>query len=119
MENKSKGKAVERIYALLDERSFVEIGQAVTARSTDFQLDKVETPSDGVVTGYGLINGCPVYVYSQDAQVLGGSIGEMHARKIVNLYDLAIKTGVPVIGMIDFVQESVYRNQRMHFMHLE
>lgn len=51
MENKSKGKAVERIYALLDERSFVEIGQAVTARSTDFQLDKVETPSDGVVTG--------------------------------------------------------------------
>lgn len=101
MENKSKGKAVERIYALLDERSFVEIGQAVTARSTDFQLDKVETPSDGVVTGYGLINGCPVYVYSQDAQVLSGSIGEMHARKIVNLYDLAIKTGVPVIGMID------------------
>ena len=101
MENKSKGKAVERIYSLLDERSFVEIGQAVTARSTDFQLDKVETPSDGVVTGYGLINGCPVYVYSQDAQVLGGSIGEMHARKIVNLYDLAIKTGVPVIGMID------------------
>ena len=101
MENKSKGKAVERIYALLDERSFVEIGQAVTARSTDFQLDKVETPSDGVVTGHGLINGCPVYVYSQDAQVLGGSIGEMHARKIVNLYDLAIKTGVPVIGMID------------------
>ena len=71
------------------------------ARSTDFQLDKVETPSDGVVTGYGLINRCPVYVYSQDAQVLGGSIGEMHARKIVNLYDLAIKTGVPVIGMID------------------
>lgn len=53
MENKSKGKAVERIDALLDERSFVEIGQAVTARSTDFQLDKVETPSDGVVTGYG------------------------------------------------------------------
>lgn len=101
MENKSKGKAVERIDALLDERSFVEIGQAVTARSTDFQLDKVETPSDGVVTGYGLINGCPVYVYSQDADVLGGSIGEMHARKIVNLYDLAIKTGVPVIGMID------------------
>ena len=101
MENKSKGKAVERIYALLDERSFGEIGQAVTARSTDFQLDKVETPSDGVVTGYGLINGCPVYVYSQDVQVLGGSIGEMHSRKIVNLYDLAIKTGVPVIGMID------------------
>lgn len=101
MENKSKGKAVERIDALLDERSFVEIGQAVTARSTDFQLDKVETPSDGVVTGYGLINGCPVYVYSQDASILGGSIGEMHARKIANLYDLAMKTGVAVIGMID------------------
>ena len=99
MENKSK--AVERIYALLDEGSFAQIGQAVTARSTDFQLDKVETPSDGVVTGYGLIKGCPVYVYSQDADVLGGSIGEMHARKILNLYELAIKTGVPVIGMID------------------
>lgn len=101
MKNKSKGKAVERIHALLDEGSFAEIGHAVTARSTDFQLEKVDTPSDGVVTGYGLINGCPVYVYSQDADVLGGSIGEMHARKIVNLYDLAIKTGVPVIGMID------------------
>ena len=101
MENKSKGKAVERIYALLDERSFVEIGQAVTARSTDFQLDKVETPSDGVVTGYGLINGCPVYVYSQDASALNGTIGEMHARKIAHIYELAMKTGVPVIGLID------------------
>ena len=101
MKNKSKGKAVERIYALLDEGSFVEIGQAVTARSTDFQLEKIETPSDGVITGYGLINGYPVYIYSQDAEVLGGSIGEMHARKIVNLYDLAMKTGVAIIGMID------------------
>lgn len=101
MGNRSKGKAVERIYALLDEGSFVEIGQAVTARSTDFQLEKIETPTDGVITGYGLIDGCPVYVYSQDAEILGGSIGEMHARKIANLYDLAMKTGVAIIGMID------------------
>ena len=65
----------------------------VTARATDFNLKQTETPSDGVVTGYGVINGNLVYVYSQDASVLGGSIGEMHAKKIANLYDLAMKTG--------------------------
>lgn len=101
MKNESKGQAVDRIKALLDANSFVEIGQAVTARSTDFGLEKIQVSSDGVITGYGLINGYPVYVYSQDADVLGGSIGEMHAKKIVNVYDLAMKTGVPVIGMID------------------
>lgn len=101
MRNISKGKAADRIRSLLDANSFVEIGQAVTARSTDFLLDRTQTPSDGVITGYGLISGYPVYVYSQDSDVLGGSIGEMHAKKIVNLYDLAMKTGVPVIGMID------------------
>jgi acetyl-CoA carboxylase carboxyltransferase component len=86
---------------LLDENSFVEIGALVTARNTDFNLKQEETPSDGVVTGYGVIDGNLVYVYSQDASVLGGSIGEMHAKKIVRLYDLAIKTGSPVIGLID------------------
>ena len=94
-------QASQRIGALLDENSFVEIGAQITARATDFNLKQTETPSDGVVTGYGVINGNLVYVYSQDASVLGGSIGEMHAKKIANLYDLAMKTGAPVIGLID------------------
>lgn len=97
----SSSQASQRISALLDENSFVEIGALVTARNTDFNLKQEETPSDGVVTGYGVIDGKLVYVYSQDASVLGGSIGEMHAKKIVRLYDLAIKTGSPVIGLID------------------
>ena len=90
-----------RIATLLDEGSFVEIGGAVTARSTDFNLQEKETPADGVITGYGVIDGNLVYVYGQDASVLGGSIGEMHAKKIAGLYDLAMKTGAPVIGLID------------------
>ena len=94
-------KASQRITALLDENSFVEIGALVTARATDFNLKQTETPSDGVVTGYGVINGALVYVYSQDASVMNGSVGEMHAKKIANLYDLAMKTGAPVIGLID------------------
>lgn len=93
--------ASKRIESLLDENSFVEIGALVTARATDFNLKQTETPSDGVVTGYGVINGNLVYVYSQDAAVLNGSVGEMHAKKITNIYDLAMKTGAPVIGLID------------------
>ena len=93
--------ASNRIQSLLDESSFVEIGALVTARATDFNLKQNETPSDGVVTGYGVINGNLVYVYSQDASVLNGSVGEMHAKKITRLYDLAMKTGAPVIGLID------------------
>ena len=94
-------KASQRITALLDENSFVEIGAQVCARSTDFNLKQTQTPSDGVITGYGVIGGSLVYVYSQDASVLNGSVGEMHAKKIANLYDLALKTGAPVIGLID------------------
>ena len=94
-------KAGQRIASVLDENSFVEIGAGVTARTTDFNVNAAETPSDGVVTGYGVIDGKLVYIYSQDSSVLGGSIGEMHARKIVNLYDLALKVGAPVIGLID------------------
>ena len=94
-------QASQRITALLDENSFVEIGGLVTARSTDFNLKQTETPSDGVITGYGVIGGSLVYVYSQDASVLNGSVGEMHAKKIAGLYDLALKTGAPVIGLID------------------
>ena len=94
-------KASQRIAALLDDNSFVEIGGLVTARATDFNLKPNETPSDGCITGYGVINGNLVYVYSQDASVLNGTTGEMHAKKITNLYDLAMKTGAPVIGLIE------------------
>ena len=94
-------KASQRIAALLDDNSFVEIGGLVTARATDFNLKPNEPPSDGCITGYGVINGNLVYVYSQDASVLNGTIGEMHAKKITNLYDLAMKTGAPVIGLIE------------------
>ena len=90
-----------RIAALLDSGSFVEIGGAVTARSTDFNMQEKETPADGVITGYGVIDGNLVYVYSQDATVLKGAIGEMHARKIAHIYDMAMKMGAPVIGLID------------------
>ncbi|MCM1304807.1 MAG: carboxyl transferase [Lachnospiraceae bacterium] len=94
-------KASQRIAALLDDNSFVEIGGLVTARATDFNMKPDETPSDGCITGYGVINGNLVYVYSQDASVMNGSVGEMHAKKIANLYDLAMKTGAPVIGLVD------------------
>ena len=93
--------ASQRIASLLDENSFVEIGGLVTARATDFNLKQTQTPSDGVITGFGVIDGNLVYVYSQDASVLGGSMGEMHAKKIAHLYDLAMKMGAPVIGLID------------------
>ena len=101
MSNIGKSKAADRIAALLDESSFVEIGSLVTARSTDFNLAQEKAASDGVITGYGLIDGNLVYVYSQDASVLGGSVGEMHAKKIVRLYSLAMKMGAPVIGLLD------------------
>lgn len=96
-----QASAVSRINLLLDDNSFVEIGGLVTARNTDFNLTKKDTPADGVITGYGVINGNIAYVYSQDAAVLGGSVGEMHAKKIVKLYEMALKTGAPVIGLID------------------
>ena len=94
-------KASQRIKALLDDNSFVEIGALVTARATDFNMKPSELPSDGCITGYGVIDGNLVYVYSQDASVLNGSVGEMHAKKISNLYNLAEKTGAPVIGLLD------------------
>ena len=97
----STTQARARIDSLLDANSFVEIGARIKARSTDFNLKQTDTPSDGVVTGYGVVNGNLVYVYAQDPGVLGGSIGEMHAKKIVGLYDLALKTGAPVIALID------------------
>ena len=101
MSNTAQNLASTRIASLLDENSFVEIGGCVTARNTDFNLKQTATPSDGVITGYGVIDGNLVYVYSQDASVLGGTIGEMHAKKIARLYDMALKMGAPVIGLID------------------
>lgn len=101
MSNSAQTSASSRIHMLLDENSFVEVGAYVTARSTDFNMTNKETPADGVVTGYGTIEGCLVYVYSQDASVMGGSMGEMHARKISNIYAMAMKMGAPVIGLVD------------------
>ena len=93
--------AMNRINLLLDDSSFVEVGAYMTARSTDFNMQAQETPADGVVTGYGTIEGALVYVYSQNAAVMGGSVGEMHAKKIENIYAMAMKMGAPVIGLID------------------
>lgn len=101
MSNTAQSAASMRIASLLDANSFVEIGGQITARSTDFNLSEKETPSDGVITGYGTIDNSLVYVYSQDVSVLNGTMGEMHARKIVNLYNFAMKTGAPVIGLVD------------------
>ncbi len=101
MSNSAQTSASSRIKALLDENSFVEVGGYVTARNTNFNMTAQETPADGVVTGYGTIEGSLVYVYSQDASVMGGSMGEMHAKKIENLYHLAMKVGQPVIGLVD------------------
>jgi len=97
----AENPASERIAALLDMGSFVEIGGAVTARTTDFNMQAKETPADGVITGYGVIEGNLVFVYSQDATVLNGAIGEMHAKKIAGIYDMALKMGAPVIGLVD------------------
>lgn len=101
MSNNTQLSARQRVASLLDDASFVEVGAYVTARSTDFNLADKETPADGVITGYGVIDGNLVFVYSQDAAVLSGSIGEMHARKIANIYDMAVKMGAPIIGLID------------------
>ena len=97
----SKMNARERIDYLFDDHSFVEVGGYVSARNTDYNLGAKKVEGDGVITGYGVINDRMVYVYSQDASALGGSVGEMHAKKIASLYDLAMKTGAPVIGMLD------------------
>lgn len=101
MSNNTQLSARQRVASLFDDSSFVEVGAYVTARSTDFNLADKETPADGVITGYGVIDGNLAFVYSQDATVLSGSIGEMHAKKIANVYDMAVKMGAPVIGLID------------------
>lgn len=98
---KGKLTARERLHFLLDEGSFEEIGMLVTHRSTDFGLEKEKYLGDGVVTGYGKIDGRLVYVFSQDFTVFGGSLSETHAEKICKVMDLAMKNGAPVIGLND------------------
>ena len=98
---KGKLTARERIDLLVDERSFVELDRFVTHRSTAFGLDKQRPLGDGVVTGYGRIDGRLVYVFSQDFTVFGGSLAEAHAEKICKIMDLAVRNGAPVLGLND------------------
>ncbi|MEM0301986.1 MAG: carboxyl transferase domain-containing protein [Archaeoglobaceae archaeon] len=93
--------ARERLEILLDPGSFVELNPFVEKRNTDFGLDKMDLPADGVVTGYGTVDGRPVAVFAQDFTVLGGSLGEMHGFKIAYLLDFAMKLGIPVVGLND------------------
>ncbi|MBD8003502.1 acyl-CoA carboxylase subunit beta [Bacillus norwichensis] len=98
---KGKLTARERIELLLDEGTFVELNPFTEHRSSNFGLEDVKYPGDGVVTGYGKINGRPVYLFSQDFTVFGGALGEMHAEKIAKAMDLAAKNGAPFIGLND------------------
>jgi propionyl-CoA carboxylase beta chain len=98
---RGKLTARERLHFLLDAGSFEELGMLVTHRSTDFGIEKEKYLGDGVVTGYGTVNGRLVYVFSQDFTVFGGSLSETHAEKICKIMDLAAKTGAPVIGLND------------------
>ena len=99
----SKGKltARERIELLLDENSFEEFDMFVTHRCTDFGMEQTKFSGDGVVTGWGTINGRMVYVFSQDFTVFGGSLSETHAAKICKIMDMAVQNGAPVIGLND------------------
>ncbi len=99
----AKGKltARERIDLLLDPGSFEEWDTFVEHRCTDFGMDKNHVPGDGVVTGYGTVNGRLVFVYSQDFTVFGGSLSETHAAKICKIMDKAVQVGAPVIGLND------------------
>ncbi len=98
---KGKLTARERIELLVDEGSFVEIDRFVTHRCTDFGMERQKVAGDGVITGHGLIDGRPLYLYSQDFTVFGGSLSETHAEKICKVMDMALKVGVPVIGLND------------------
>jgi len=98
---KGKLTARERVDLLMDPDSFQELGQLVTHRSTNFGLDKQKFLGDGVITGYGRINGRLTYVFSQDFTVMGGSLAEAHASKICRIMDLALENGAPVVGLND------------------
>jgi acetyl-CoA carboxylase carboxyltransferase component len=96
-----KYTARERIHKLLDEGSFVEIDAFVEHRCIEFDMAQTKAPGEGVVTGYGTINGRLVYIFAQDFTVIGGSLGEMHAQKICKVMDMALKMGAPLIGLND------------------
>ena len=96
-----RSSARNRIESLLDAHSFVEIGALVRSRSTDFVQEGKKEATDGVICGYGSISGKPVYVYAQDGNILSGSLGEMHGKKIAQLYDMALKMGAPVLELLD------------------
>ena len=98
---KGKLTARERIALLMDEGSFEEIGMFVTHRSKEFGLENQKFLGDGVITGYGTVNGRLIYVFAQDFTVFGGSLAEMHAKKIVRIMDLAMENGAPIIGLND------------------
>ncbi len=110
MDTKNR-QALERIQALVDPDSFVELGASVAQRSTDFVNEDWASSGDGVITGYATVGEKLVYLYSQDAAVLNGSLGEMHAEKIAHVYEMAMKMGAPVVGLLDCsgirLQESV------------
>src|SRR5512136_1502382 len=93
--------ARERVDKLLDKGSFVEVDQLVVHRCHDFEMDKKRVLGDAVVTGYGTIDGRSVFVYSQDFTFVGGSLSEMHAKKISKIQDMAVKAGAPCIGLND------------------
>jgi propionyl-CoA carboxylase beta chain len=99
--NRGKLTARERIDLLLDSDTFVELNPFIEHRATHFGMDKLEAPGEGVVTGYGKINGRLVYVFAQDFTVFGGALGEMHAVKVARIMDLAAKNGAPIIGLND------------------
>lgn len=99
--HKGKLTARERIHFLMDEGSFEEVGMLVTHRSKDFGMEDQVFLGDGVVTGYGTINGRLVYIFAQDFTVFGGSLSETHAEKICKIMDLAVQNGAPLIGLND------------------
>ena len=101
--HREKGKltARDRLDLLFDTGTFREIDMFVQHRCVNFGMEEVEVPSDGVITGHGLIDGRPAFAYSQDFTSRAGSLGEMHAKKICKVMDLALKAGVPVVGMND------------------
>ena len=98
---RGKLTARERVELLLDAGSFEEFDMFVTHRCTEFGMENQKPAGDGVVTGWGTINGRMVYVFSQDFTVLGGSVSETHAKKICKIMDMAVENGAPVIGIID------------------
>ena len=116
---KEQGKltARERLELLFDPGSFVEIDLHVRHRGTELGMDQRETPADGVITGFGTVDGRTVYAFSQDFTVMGGSLGEMHAQKIVKVQQMAMKAGCPIVGIQDSggarIQEHIDASERL------